>query len=155
MSGRLEQIWIKRAHRGPMDSMEAATLIDGQGVRGSANFGGHRQVTLISLERWLEMMAELGVDLDPSTRRAELLVSGVDLERTRGRLLTIGSCLLEIGGEVRPCERMEEAYRGLREVMEPRWNGGAWATVVRGGEIRVNDPVGWQPDLFSDSPPAP
>ena len=155
MAGRLEQIWIKRAHRGPMDPVDVGTLVEGKGLRDSANFGGHRQVTLISLERWLEMMAELGVDLDPSARRAELLVSGVDLEQSRGRVLTIGGCTLQIGGEVRPCERMEEACRGLREVMAPRWNGGAWAEVVRGGEIRVNDPVAWQPDLFSDSPSAP
>ena len=146
---------MKRAHGGPMDPVPAASLVAGQGVRGSASFGSHRQVTIISLERWLEMMAELGADLDPSARRAELMVSGLDLERTRGKVLTIGDCVLQIGGEVRPCEQMEAACRGLREVMAPRWNGGAWAEVLRGGEIRVNDRVAWQPDLFSDSPSAP
>ena len=91
MSGRLERIWLKRAHRGPMDPVDAATLIEGQGVQGSANFGSHRQVTIIALERWLEMMAELGADVDPSARRADLMVSGVDLERSRGRLVKVGT----------------------------------------------------------------
>lgn len=156
MSGRVEQIWLKRARRGVMDPVSAATLVEGQGVRDSANFGSYRQVTLISLERWLEITSELGADVDPSARRADLLVSGVDLEKSRGRLLNIGDCVLSIGGETRPCERMEEARRGLREAMTPRWGGGAWAEVIRGGEIRLNDPVSWQADLFSsDSSNAP
>jgi MOSC domain-containing protein YiiM len=149
MSGRLEQIWLKRARRGVMDPVEEATLVAGKGVEDSANFGSYRQVTIISLERWLEMMAQLGADVDPSARRAELLVSGVDLEGSRGRLLEIGSCVLRIGGETKPCERMDEAHMGLRDVMAAQWGGGAWAEVLRVGAIRVADPVLWQPDLFS------
>ena len=136
-----------------MDPVPSATLVEGQGLEDSANFGAHRQITLIALERWLDMVAELGIDLDPSARRADLLVSGVDLDNSRGRLLNIGGCVLKIGGEVRPCERMEEACRGLREVMSPAWNGGAWAEVIRGGAIQVNDPVAWHPDLFSSAAP--
>jgi MOSC domain-containing protein YiiM len=155
MSGRLEQIWVKRAHRGPMDPVESATLVEGKGVRDSADFGSHREVTIISLERWLELTSQLGADIDPSARRAELLVSGVDLERSRGRLLNIGDCVLRIGGEVRPCERMDEAYRGLRSAMATRWGGGAWAEVIRGGGIRVSDPVSWHAELFADLPSEP
>ena len=155
MSGRLEQIWLKRARRGPMDPVQAATLVEGKGVRDSANFGSTREVTVLSLERWLEICAELEADIDPSARRADLLVSGVDLERSRGRLLNVGDCVLRIGGEVRPCERMEEAQRGLRAAMAPRWGGGAWAEVLRGGDIRVTDPVRWHAELFADNPGEP
>jgi MOSC domain-containing protein YiiM len=148
MSGRLEQIWMKRAHRGPMDPLDTATLVDGKGVEGSANFGSYRQVTIIALERWLAMMAELGADIDPATRRADLLVSGLDFERSRDRLVNIGECLLRVGGEVKPCERMDEAYRGLRDVMAPQWNGGVWAEVLRGGSITIGDRVSWHAELF-------
>ena len=150
MAGRLERIWLKRSRRGPMDPVDAATLVEGKGVHNSANFGSHRQVTLIALERWLEIMSELGADVDPSARRADLMVSGLDLERTRGRLLAIGSCVLRIGGETRPCERMDEASRGLRSVMEPHWGGGAWAEVVRGGELSVGNAVAWHAELFAE-----
>ena len=150
MPARVERIWLKGAHRGPMDAVDAATLIEGKGVEGSANFGGHRQVTIIALERWLAMMAELGADVDPSARRADLMVSGVDLERSRDRLMNVGSCLLRIGGEVKPCERMDDAYRGLRAVMGPQWGGGAWAEVLRGGDIVVGDAVSWHGELFSE-----
>lgn len=150
MPGRLERIWLKRARRGPMDPVNTATLVEGQGVEDSANFGSHRQVTVIALERWLEIMAELDAEVDPSARRAELMVSGVDLELSRDRLLKIGDCLLRIGGEVRPCERMDEAFRGLREAMGPRWGGGAWGEVLRGGTIAVGDPVEWHAELFQE-----
>ena len=150
MSGRLERIWVKRAVRGPMDPVETASLIEGKGVEDSANFGKHRQVTVVALERWLEMMAELDAEVDPSARRADLMISGVDLERSRDRLLKIGDCVLRIGGEVRPCERMDEAFRGLREVMQPQWRGGAWGEVVRGGTIAVGDPVEWHAELFQE-----
>jgi MOSC domain-containing protein YiiM len=137
-----------------MDAVSSATLVEGKGLEDSANFGSHRQVTLISLERWLDMIAELGTDVDPSARRGDLLVSGIDLDNSRGRTLSIGSCLVRVAGEVRPCERMEEACRGLRAVMSPPWNGGAWAEIVRGGEIQVSDSVRWEPDLFSAIPAA-
>ena len=148
MSGRLERIWLKRAHRGPMDPVDSATLVEGKGVEDSANFGSHRQVTLIALERWLDIMAELEAEVDPSARRADLMVSGVDLERSRGRLLTVGDCVIRIGGEVRPCERMDEAFQGLRDALAPLWGGGAWGEVLRGGPIAVGDPVSWHGELF-------
>lgn len=138
-----------------MDPVETATLVDGKGVQDSANFGSTREVTIVSLERWLEVTSELGADVAPSARRADLLVSGIDLERSRGRLLSVGECVLRIGGEVCPCERMDEAYRGLRDALAPRWGGGAWAEVIRGGEIRVKDPVSWQAELFADTPSEP
>ena len=141
--GRIERIWLKRAHRGPMDRVESAVLEHGRGVAGSANYGGRRHVTIVSVERWAEMMARLHADVDPSARRANLLVSGIDLTDSRGRVLAAGPCRLLIGGETRPCERMEEAHAGLQDVMRDRWGGGAWATVVAGGEIHAGDAVEW------------
>ena len=140
----LEGIWLKRAHRGPMDRVTSAILDAGRGLRGSANYNSRRQVTIVSVQRWAELMTELGAAVDPAARRANLLISGINLENSRGRPLALGRCLLRIGGETRPCERMEEALPGLRAAMEARWGGGAWAEVVRGGEIAVGDPVTWE-----------
>ena len=111
--GRVEHIWLKRAKGGPMDGVPAATLEPGQGLHGNANRGGKRQVTLIAAERWRELTGTLGADLDPSTRRANVLLSGIDLEESRGRILRIGATRLQINGETRPCEQMEEACAGL------------------------------------------
>ena len=126
-----------------MDPARDGVLETGKGVVGSANYGGRRHVTIISVERWVEMMALLRADIDPSLRRANLLVSGVDLFESRDRVLRVGSCRLLVGGETRPCERMEEAYAGLQEAMQSRWGGGAWAQVEHGGAIHVGDDVDW------------
>ena len=126
-----------------MDPVGAATLDAGRGIKGNANRGGRRQVTIIARERWTELMRELGADLPPSTRRANLMVSGVDLENSRGRILRIGPVRLKINGETKPCEQMEDAHTGLQALMRPRWGGGAFAEVLDDGEIRVGDPVSW------------
>jgi MOSC domain-containing protein YiiM len=63
------------------------------------------------------------------------MVRGVDLENARGKLLRIGPCLVRIYGEVRPCERMDEAQPGLR-ALRPHWRGGE---IVEGGTIAVGD----------------
>src|SRR4029450_6915644 len=99
----------------------------GGGLRGNANRGGKRQVTIISRERWAELMDALGADLPPSARRANLRGSGLDLQQSRGRTLRVGDTRLKINGETRPCEQMEAAHAGLQELMRDRWGGGAFA----------------------------
>jgi MOSC domain-containing protein YiiM len=140
---RLERIWLKRAKLGPMDPVVEATLVAGAGLEGNANQGGRRQVTIISAERWREMMTALGRSLDPSARRANLLVSGLDLQDTRERVIRVGGCRLKINGETRPCERMDEAAEGLRAIMAERWGGGIYTEVLDDGVIRLGDAVDW------------
>ena len=49
---KLEQIWIKRVHRGPMDPAQKAAMVAGKGIVGNANQGGRRQVTIVSSKHW-------------------------------------------------------------------------------------------------------
>ena len=142
--GRLEAIWIKRFKRGPMDPATEATMVEGRGIEGNANQGGKRQVTIISKEMWEKLMGEVGGDNDPASRRANLMVSGVDLRDARSRVLAIGDVRVRIYGETRPCERMEEAQPGLKSAMEGSWNGGAFGEVLDDGTIAVGDAVLWR-----------
>ncbi|HET7694057.1 MAG TPA: MOSC domain-containing protein [Gemmatimonadota bacterium] len=143
MVGRLERIWLKRARRGPMDLVEAADVEARRGIVGNLHYGGRRQVTILDADDWERRVAALGATLDPSARRANLLVRGLDLAASRGRILAIAGCRIRIGGETKPCERMDEALPGLREALYERWGGGAWGGVVQGGRIAVGDQAVW------------
>jgi MOSC domain-containing protein YiiM len=143
MPGTLEAIWVKRAHRGPMDPVDSATLVAGRGLAGNADQGRRRQVTLITREDWEALMRDLEASVPPSARRANLMVSGVDLAQTRDRILRVGGSRLRIAGETRPCERMDQAWPGLRRAMAVDWKGGVFAEVLDSGEIVVGDEVEW------------
>ncbi len=88
-------------------------------------------------------MALLDAAVDPSARRANLMVSGVELADSRDRVLQVGQCRIRIRGETRPCERMDEACSGLREAMIPDWGGGAYGEVLDDARIQVGDSVRW------------
>ena len=142
MSGRVEGLWTKRAKRGPMDPADELRVVRRTGIEHNADWGGRRQITVMEKERWDAMMAELGgVDLDPSTRRANVMVSGCDLSDSRHHILRLGDVRVEIVGATRPCKKMDDAYQGLRRVMAAPWNGGAYGIILDDGAIRVGDPV--------------
>lgn len=142
-SGKLEAIWLKRMKRGPMDAVAQAHLTTGRGLDGNADQGGKRQVTIIEQEVWEKLMAVLGADLEPSARRANLMVSGLKLADSRHKVLQIGSCRIRIYGETKPCERMDEAFFGLQEAMRDKWGGGAFGEILTDGDITVGDSVAW------------
>ncbi len=154
---RLEQIWIKRMHRGPMDPAQKATVVGGRGIVGNANQGGKRQVTIVSSKHWTEITAPLLLGTpDPRLRRANLLVSDVDFSDAHGKILKIGNVRIRIYGETRPCEQMEAAVPGLKHAMSVPWGGGAFGEVLDDGEIRVGDRVSLQaPGTNPVAPEAP
>ena len=128
-----------------MDAVQEASFLAGTGIAGNVDRSRRRQVTLLSREAWNRFMTTLNAAVDPSARRANVLLSGVDLAATRDRVLRLGDEVrLLIGGEVTPCERMDEAVSGLREVMRPNWGGGAFAQVMTGGTVRVGDAAVWE-----------
>lgn len=137
----LSQIWIKRMHQGPMDPVSTAKVVAGRGIVGNTNQGGKRQVTIVSSKNWEAVTAPLGATPDPRLRRANLLVSDVDLVDSRGKVLKVGTVRIRIHGETRPCEQMEAAVPGLQEAMSVPWGGGAFGEVLDDGEIAVGDAV--------------
>lgn len=144
--GELAAIWIKRMKRGPMDPKPSGTLVARRGLVGNADQGRRRQVTLIEEEVWQSLMDRLGGDAPPSARRANLMLRGIRLQNSRGRVLRIGACRVRIGGHLTPCHLMDEVLPGLQAAMRPEWGGGAFAEVLDDGQIRVGNPVEWLDD---------
>lgn len=144
--GRVEAIWTKRMKNGPMDPQQRVTMQAGRGIEGNADQKRKRQVTVLSAEAWRAAEAELGATVDPRARRANVLVSGVELANRRRAILRIGACRIEVYGETRPCRRMDEAHPGLQRALDPDWRGGVYGVVLDDTEIAVGDPVSWLED---------
>ena len=142
-SGKLEAIWLKLKKGAPMDARRQATLEANVGLVGNVKQNGKRQVTILEKEKWEDVMAAMGVDLDPSARGANMMISGIDLTETTGQILQIGGCRIRIYGETKPCSHMDDALMGLQDAMRGNWSGGVFGEVLDDGEIAVGDSVQW------------
>ena len=136
---RIEKLWIKPAAGAAMQPVEELSISTDSGIAGQKP--QQRPVTFIAQERWAELMGQMSAGLDPATRRANVLLPGIDLIESTGKTIRIGEVELIVRGETRPCRQMEAALPGLEEAMNDRWGGGAWTEVVTGGTIRGGDAV--------------
>lgn len=164
-SGRLLAIATRHRSRGAMLELPHAAVTHRGGVvddfRGRP---GRRQVTVLSLEDWQAACAQAGrPELPWTTRRANLLVTGIDLAAANraaaagaeGCVLRVGPVELEVTGETAPCDRMEEACPGLRAALAVGGRGGVTCRVRRGGELAAGDPVRQEPArLAAETAPA-
>ncbi|MFP4002864.1 MAG: MOSC domain-containing protein [Alphaproteobacteria bacterium] len=140
--GTLIAIARRAKSHAPMEELQSVQISPDTGLDG--DFRGRaegRNVSVLSREGWEAACAHLGKNLPWTFRRANLLVSGVDLKETAGQRLEVGGVLLEITGECDPCGRMEAQEEGLRAALVPDWRGGVVCTVVRGGGVAVGNPV--------------
>jgi MOSC domain-containing protein YiiM len=132
--------------------VEEALAIAGQGLDGDrsarARAGGRRQITLIQWEHLPVIASLIGMpDVAPELLRRNLVISGLNLNaakslfRDQNMQLMIGDhVVLEITGPCEPCSRMEETLGpGGYNVM--RGHGGHTARIIRGGMLRMGDPV--------------
>lgn len=120
-----------------LDSVEVTT----QGIVDNIEQPTHRRVTLISKEQWEETVAELGCDLPWQTRRANILVEGLDLGELIGRRVQVGGVTLLINGETEPCTLMNTYYDGLMQALRPDCRGGVYGSVEEEGKIAIGDTV--------------
>lgn len=139
--GVVKSIAVRGASRELMQERQQVEVTLQGGIVQDYRGTGLRQVTFLDTAQWQEVLAELGVDLPWHTRRANVLIEGVDLPTSVGRRLQIGACRFAIGGETTPCPRMDELQPGLRSILVPSMRGGVWGKVLQGGELRVGDSV--------------
>jgi MOSC domain-containing protein YiiM len=141
MPGVLKSIAHRPTDGEPMREAREANVIPGRGLDTENRKPGRREVTLLSVEAWQKACRELGVEIPWYTRRANLLIEGVDLTSLLGEELQVGTVRIRIHGETRPCGIMDAQQPGLREALAPEMRGGVHGEVLVGGTIRVGDPV--------------
>jgi MOSC domain-containing protein YiiM len=137
--GRVLGIARRNVTRGPMLLLEHAVISTAAGVAGDTRGKpGSRQVTVLSASAWIEACNLANTDQPWLSRRANLLVDGLDLRFTAGAVLHLGDEIeLLVTGELEPCERMDEAAPGLRAALADDWRGGVSCRVQRGGTLAV------------------
>lgn len=149
--GAVARIFLRPASRAPAQEVASAEAVLGAGLVGDHAGGGNRQVTLIDESRWSDACRELGRELNPGGRRANIVVAGFSLGDSIGRRIQVGDCLIDVIAETRPCKLMDDFAAGLQQALSPDRRGGVYGRVVRGGRIEVGGQVDFAPE---DSLPA-
>jgi MOSC domain-containing protein YiiM len=140
--GTLAGIARRDGKRGEMQELDSAEVTTETGVANDfRGRPGKRQVTVLAAEAWGRACADVGRELPWVTRRANLLVEGVELPQTAGAVIVIGDLRLEVVLETDPCSRMDEQCPGLREALVPDWRGGVCCRVLSSGRIAIGDEV--------------
>ena len=149
-SGELTGIAVRSKSRAPMQECLVAEASIDNGVAGDFRGTGKRPVTLMSEELWAEVEAELGMPLQWTLRRINLLIRGLDFSALHDCTLEVGSAQLIVRGTTPPCGRMDEQVPGLTKALDSDDRGGLWATVTRPSTIQIGDRV-----EIIDAVPAP
>ena len=111
------------------------------GVIGDHGTSRHRQVSLLDEDSWNAACIEVDEALNWTTRRSNVLVSGLDLQNLVGSQIRLGSALVEVMGEVVPCHVMDAAKKGLKRALKLEWRGGVYGRVIESGQVHVGDKI--------------
>lgn len=140
---RLKAIAIRNRSRIPMQPIDSAKITLANGILG--DFRGPqlgRQITVLSETAWHKACESLDVELPWTTRRANLLVDGIEFAASDiGKTIRIGEVELTITQETAPCSLMDHQHEGLKSALIPDWRGGVCCNVINPGEIQIGDEV--------------
>jgi MOSC domain-containing protein YiiM len=137
---RVEAIFLFPEKRCAPKAVSAVHVHAG-GLTGDRKRPMKRQVTVLSIEGWRAAMSDLAAEASPEGRRANIVVTGIDLGATIGTTLRIGDARVRILGENEPCRRMDEVHPGLQDALKPEHRAGVYGSIKRPGWIRIGDPV--------------
>lgn len=139
----IKAIAIKNRSRVAMQSIDSAQISVNSGILGDLRgVQKDRQITILSEEAWQKACHEIDVELPWTTRRANLLVDGVEFDQSYvDRKIRIGEVELVITRETNPCSLMDSQQAGLTAALTPDWRGGICCNVVKPGTIKLGDRV--------------
>jgi len=149
--GQVVFIQIAPSAREKLVSVQQVQAVAGEGLESDRYFkkmgtfsnkpGGGRQVTLIELESIDALKRDLKVVLKPEETRRNIVTRGVPLNHLVNRQFGLGREVVFQGVRLcEPCDHLESlTFKGVSEALLHR--AGLRADIIRGGTIRVGDPI--------------
>lgn len=143
--GAIKAIALRPQKSDQMVEVDHCRVASNTGLDAEHRPPGKRSITLLCDAAWSETCAELGVTLPWTLRRANFLVSGLDLASLVGHAILIGTVRVWIHGETKPCALMDQQHLGLRAALKTNFRGGVFGQVLNEGTIRISDRVEYAP----------
>ena len=150
MPAHVQHIFTSPVARGPMLAAGEVHAVAGRGLQGDRYFNGEGtfspkagrggEITLIEMETILAVRQESNIQLLPAEPRRNLVTCGIRLDPLVGSMFCVGEVVLCGLKLCPPCDHLELLTQtGLKQALAGR--GGLRAEIVRGGVIRVSDPI--------------
>ncbi len=147
--GSLLHIHIAPEGRAPMQALDSAHLIAGQGIEGDryATGRGHysqfpdiREITLIEEETLIALARDHAITLELDEHRRNLTTRAVPLNHLVGRRFRVGGAILEGGRLNTPCRYLDLVTgKSVCDLLEHR--SGLNCRIIESGQIRPGDPI--------------
>src|SRR5437899_12880606 len=134
--GRVQNLFRAPKKRLPMEELAEVQAVADAGFEGCAHGrpASKRQILLVDRET-LDAM-----NLQPGIIRENITTDGLNVNGLPvGQRLRVGAAVLEVSAACTPCDQMEKVRPGLRREIYGR--RGMLCRVIKGGEIRVGDPI--------------
>ncbi len=141
MQGTVLALALRPAKGQAVVVQQTLELSPEEGVVGDHGQSRRRQVTLLDQAAWNTACEEVGVELDWTIRRSNMLVQDLNLPALLNQQIRVGTALLKVIGEVTPCHFMDTAQVGLEAALAPNWRGGVYAKVIERGTVSCGDAV--------------
>jgi MOSC domain-containing protein YiiM len=150
MAGLVQSIFFAPEGGAEMQSVQAATALEGCGLEGDrycagtghwSRFGRVCEVTFIAAEDLDDIERETGVGVNKGEHRRNVVTIGINLKALRrGERFRVGEVTFEYRGPRSVCRYIERLTEpGMTQALKGR--GGICASVIENGTVRVGDEI--------------
>ena len=134
----MEGIFVGTTSEIPHERVDEVDVKSAGGIIGDKY--QQRDITLFEAEAIEGLKADTGIELAPNEIRRNVMTRGVALNDLLGRRIRVGEVEAVVTELCHPCSHLQALTQSgvLRGLVN---RGGLNADVVRGGSIRVGDPI--------------